>query len=150
LEFHFHEGVGAMSGVQILMGATSSPQLVVSDHEFYVLLIGSIVPLGGYLSNASLEWLLGGSKAGTLVKNQTFKAGIQVVLTAIAGYLYTVLATDVHGFANISQGAFSAVVAALFAHNILWRPANVNVRLGAKPSPNQTPEPGVTAPAPGA
>jgi hypothetical protein len=34
------------------------------------------------------------------------------------GYLYTALGTDVHGFVNISQGAFSAVVAALFAHNI--------------------------------
>jgi hypothetical protein len=128
----------------------TSPQIVISDHEFYVLLIGSIVPLGGYLSNAGSEWLLGGSRLGALVKSQSFKGLMQVVLTAIAGYLYTALSTDVHGFVNISQGAFSAVVAALFAHNILWRPANVNVRLGAKPSPNQTKEPGVTAPAPGA
>jgi hypothetical protein len=130
--------------------ATTSPQIVISDHEFYVLLIGSIVPLGGYLINAGSELLLAGSRLGTLVKSQSFKGLMQVVLTAIAGYLYTALATDVHGFVNISQGAFSAVVAALFAHNILWRPANVNVRLGAKSSPNQTKEPGVTAPAPGA
>jgi hypothetical protein len=128
-----------------MVGATSSPQIVISNHEFYVLLIGSIVPLGGYLTNAGSEWLLGGSRLGALLKSQSFKGLVQVVLTAVAGYLYTALGTNVHGFAHISQGAFSAVVAALFAHNMLWRPANVNVRLGAKPSPNQTPEPVVVA-----
>lgn len=36
----------------------------------------------------------------------------------------------------------TAVVAALFAHNILWKPANVNVKIGTRPSPTQTPKGG--------
>jgi hypothetical protein len=67
----------------------------------------------------------------------------QLVLTSLAGYFYTAIGTDAEGFINLSQGAFSSVVSALFAHNILWKPANVNVRLGAAPTPAQTPERGL-------
>jgi hypothetical protein len=112
------------------------PQIVVSDQAFYLLLIGSLVPLGGYVFNKYAPW-----------NSETLKGIFQVILQAIAGYLYTVLATDVHGFVNISQGAFTAVVAGLFSHNILWKPANVNVKLGATPSPMQTPDPQAGVPA---
>jgi len=113
------------------------------EDQFWVLLIGSIMPIFGYLQNKL--WADAPEPA---------KAVVQVVLTAVVGALYTVLATDVTGFGDIVQQCYSAVVAALFAHNILWKPANVNVRLGARPSPTQTPTgspmavPGAGAPTP--
>ena len=109
-------------------------QLVASDQTFYLLLVGAIVPLGGYLFNKLAPW-----------DNESIKGIVQLCLSAIAGYFYTYFATDAEGFINLSQGAFSSIVSALFAHNILWKPANINVRLGAVPTPAQTPEPGFNA-----
>jgi hypothetical protein len=102
-------------------------QLLISGDQFWVLLIGSIVPVGGYFINKVMPW-----------KTETTKAIVQVVLTSIAGVLFTWLATDVGSFTDFVQQAFSATVAGLFAHNILWKPANVNIKLGAIPTPTQS------------
>jgi len=104
----------------------SSSQLLLESDQMWVLLIGTIVPLGGYLLNKYLPW-----------KSETVKGIAQVLLMAIAGTLYTALATDIGGFTGFVQQAFSATVAGLFAHNILWKPSNVNVKFGAVPTPTQ-------------
>jgi hypothetical protein len=106
--------------------SSSSSQLLISGDPFWVLLIGSIVPLGGYFINKVMPW-----------KTETIKAIVQVVLTSIAATLYTELATDVGSFTGFLAQAFSATVAGLFAHNILWKPSNINIKFGANPTPTQ-------------
>ena len=96
----------------------SSTQLLFDNDQLWVLLIGSIVPLGGYLINKVMPW-----------KKETVKAITQVVLTSIAA--------NIGGFVPFLQQAFSATVAGLFAHNILWKPSNVNIKFGAIPTPTQ-------------
>lgn len=100
-----------------------SSQLLFSENQLWVLLIGSIVPLGGYLINKVMPW-----------HTETIKGIVQVVLAAIAGTAYTWLATDIGSFTSFLQQAFSATVAGLFAHNILWKPAKVNIKFGANPA----------------
>jgi hypothetical protein len=101
-------------------------QLLISGDQLWVLLIGSIVPLGGYWINKVMPW-----------KTETSKAIVQVVLTSIAATLYTMVATDIGSLTSFVEQAFSATVAGLFAHNILWKPGNVNIKFGANPTPAQ-------------
>jgi hypothetical protein len=98
------------------------------EDQFWVLVIGAISPVVGYLQNK----LWPNAPEG-------FKAFIQALLAGVVGGAFSALANDVSGFDNVAQHCFSAIVAALFAHNILWKPANVNVKIGARPSPTQTP-----------
>jgi hypothetical protein len=96
--------------------------LLFTNDQLWILLIGSIVPLGGYVLNHVAPWA-----------SETIKGVIQVVLAAAAGALYTALETSVFGWNEKTLSlVFSAVVAALFAHNLLWKPAKVNTRLGAQ------------------
>lgn len=111
------------------------PQLISDDQTFYLLLIGSIVPIAGYVLNKLAPWT-----------GESVKGIVQLALTTLVGYLYTGIATDPEGFINLSQGAFSSVVASLFAHNVLWKPASINVRLGATPSLGQVPSTEAVAP----
>ncbi len=104
----------------------ASSQLLISGDQLWVLLIGSIVPLGGYWINKVMPW-----------KTETSKAIVQIVLTSIAATLYTFIATDIGSLTSFVEQAFSAIVAGLFAHNILWKPANVNIKFGANPTPTQ-------------
>lgn len=115
------------------------PQLVTSDQTFYLVLLGSIVPIAGYLLNRF-------GKYAHL--DESIKGIVQLILTALVGYAYSAWIADAEGLVNLSQGAFSSVVASLFAHNILWKPANINVRLGATPSAGQLPAPPIPAAGP--
>ncbi|HEX6754292.1 MAG TPA: hypothetical protein VF093_12000 [Solirubrobacterales bacterium] len=101
-------------------------QLLISGDQLWVLLIGAIVPVGGYWINKVMPW-----------KTETSKAIVQIVLTSIAATLYTFIATDIGSLTSFVEQAFSAIVAGLFAHNILWKPANVNIKFGANPTPTQ-------------
>lgn len=95
--------------------------LLLDSPQMWVLLIGSIVPLGGYLLNRFAPWT-----------TEPVKGLIQVVLAGVAGALYTALETDILGWnAGTVELVLTAIVAALFAHNLLWKPAKVNTKLGA-------------------
>ena len=122
---------------------TDAPQLITNEQTFYLILLGSAVPIIGYLVNSLLIKRVVEPRLGTAGKEigEALKAIVQVVLSALAGYGYTKLFTDANGFINLSEGALSSVVVSLFSHNILWKPAQVNVRLGATPTTGQTPQP---------
>lgn len=96
-------------------------RLLLENAQLWVILIGSIVPLGGYVLNKLAPWT-----------TEPVKAAIQVVLAAAAGALYTALDTKVFGWNDETVSlVLSAVAAALFAHNFLFRPGKINTRLGA-------------------
>jgi hypothetical protein len=99
---------------------TDSTQLVLPNQQFWVLFIGTFVPLAGYLINKWAPW-----------ESETFKGIVQVVLVAIGGVAYTALAGDVHGVGDFLQQVFTAIISGLFAHNILWKPTGLNVVFGA-------------------
>lgn len=95
--------------------------LILKDQQLWVILIGSIVPLGGYVLNRISPWV-----------SESVKGIVQVILAAIVGGLYTALDTSVFGFNQTTVSlVFSAVAAALVAHNFLWKPAKINTLLGA-------------------
>lgn len=95
--------------------------LLLDNPQLWVILIGSIVPLGGYILNKVGPWV-----------DETTKAFVQVLLAAVATALYTALDTNVFGVNDDTlQLVLTGVVAALAAHKLLWKPARVNERLGA-------------------
>lgn len=100
--------------------------LVLDNPQFAVLLIGSLVPLVGYVLNTYAPWV-----------DEKVKGVVQVVVAAVAGGLYTALETKVFGFnSETAQLVFSAVLAALSAHHLLWKPANISSALGGGQNKN--------------
>lgn len=94
--------------------------LALSNDQLWVFLIGTIVPLGGYVLNRLGPWA-----------SETVKAAVHVALAAIAAGLYTALETKVFGVnTQTLELVVTAVVAALGAHHWLWKPATVNTKLG--------------------
>lgn len=95
--------------------------LVLGNHQLWVLLIGSLVPLVTYVLNRVGPWL-----------SETVKAGVLVVVSAAAGAIYTALASPDFGWnVQTRELVLTAVIAALGAHGWLWKPAKVNTKLGA-------------------
>ena len=97
-------------------------QLVLPNQQFWVLFIGSLVPLLAYYINKVAPW-----------ESEQFKAAVHVILTALAGAGYAVIFGDIEGVGDFMQESFTAVVAGLFAHNMLWKPAGLNLKFGAAP-----------------
>lgn len=106
--------------------------VLVPENQFWVLAIGMIVPLATYALNKLFP---GWRKLPEWIKGLG-----QVIVTAVVGGLFSALVNDVKGADAIAQHCISAVIASLYAHNYLWKPANVNVKLGARPTPTQTPK----------
>lgn len=89
--------------------------------QIIILVIGSLVPLVSYVLNKYLP-----------TTSESVKALVHVVVAAIAGALYTAVDTSVFGFNNVTlQLIVTAVVGALAAHKLLWKPAKINEKLGA-------------------
>jgi uncharacterized membrane protein len=97
-------------------------QLVLPNQQFWVLLIGALVPLAGYAINKAMPW-----------NSEQVKGIVQVVLAAIGGTAYTVIFGDVHGIGDFVQQCVTAIIAGLFTHKTLWAPAGINLKFGANP-----------------
>lgn len=92
-----------------------------NNAQYWTVLIGAIVPLGGYVLNRVGPWV-----------SETVKALVQVVLAAAAAALYAALNTSVFGWNDRTLHlVLAGVASALIAHKVLWQPAKVNVKLGA-------------------
>jgi hypothetical protein len=124
--------------------------VVLSNQAFWLLTTGALVPIVVYMFNhfaeGTLESLVSAifsafkkplSAAGTKVFAEAAKGIIQVAAAAGWGVIYTAVINGAHG-THIFKGAGGAIIAALFAHNTLWKPSNVNIVLGAQPSPTTT------------
>jgi hypothetical protein len=61
-------------------------QPVLPNQQFWVLVIGAVVPLLGYWINKVMPW-----------KSEQVKGIVQVILAGIGGVLYTVVFGDVKG-----------------------------------------------------
>lgn len=95
--------------------------LLLDHKQTIVLLIGSLVPMGGYVVNRFAPWT-----------NETVKGAVQVLLAAVAGALYIALDNGTLGLnSNTLQLIGSSVLAALAAHHWFYKPAKVNEKLGA-------------------
>jgi hypothetical protein len=95
--------------------------LLLGQHQLWVSVIGALVPLVTYVLNHYAPWV-----------SEPVKAGVLVVVTAIASGLYTALATPNFGLNLITlQLVVSSVVAALLAHHWLWKPSTISTKLGA-------------------
>jgi hypothetical protein len=120
--------------------------IALSNHAFWLLATGAVVPIVVYVFNHFAEgWIeaivaaifrivgVTLSQAGRKVFAEAAKGVIQVSAAAAWGVIYTAVINGAHG-EHIFKGAGAAVLSALFAHNILWKPSNINVVFGAQPS----------------
>jgi hypothetical protein len=90
------------------------------------ILIGALVPLIGYSFNKFKPY------QGL---PEALKAFVHVVAIAVATGIYTAADQGNLGWNRTTEGNIVAgVVAALYAHNYLWKPGGVNTALGAQPS----------------
>ena len=98
----------------------TSPVLVLPSKQLWTLMIGALVPLVTYVLNHVGPWV-----------SEPTKAFVLVLVAAIAGGLYTALATSNFGWNSATiQMVLTAVIAALGAHQWLWKPSEISARLG--------------------
>ena len=122
----------------LLAGASgTATNVVLSDHEFFLLATGTLVPVVVYFFHRFVEpgiqrfWDARFPTDKDLADSltETTKGVIQVTVAAAWGVIYAAAFTSVglHLTVDLLKSAAQAAVAALFSHNILWKPAGVNV-----------------------
>lgn len=95
--------------------------MLLHSSQFWILLIGALVPLPVYLLNKYAPWA-----------SEQFKSIVHVVLAAAAGVIYVAASNgpsvdfDAHTF----EAMLTAVVGALGAHAWLWKPGGISTQLG--------------------
>lgn len=94
--------------------------LLFDNRQVVISFIASFIPLLGYVVNSFLARL-----------PEHVKAFVHVVLAAAGGAIYDAIVANNFGW-NWATGQviLTAVVAALAAHHLLWKPATVNAILG--------------------
>jgi hypothetical protein len=108
-----------------MLGLAASPisHLVLPASQIWVIIVGLLTPLLGYITNTSL-W----NNAPEPVK-----ALVQALISAIAAAITTAVATSTFGFNDATlQLIITGVIASFGAHAIIWRPAGVAAHLTAK------------------
>lgn len=97
------------------------PTLALPSDQVWTLFAGALVPLVGYVLNHY------GPQA-----SEKAKAFVQVIAAAIAGGIIQAITAGHVGFNMITlQFILTAVIAALTAHGLLWRPSGISTALGA-------------------
>lgn len=95
--------------------------LLLSSDQLWLVLISAFIPLVTYVINHVGPWV-----------SEPIKAGVLVIAAAVAGGVYKAVQDGNFGWnAPTAEYVLTAVVAALGAHNWLWRPSGVNAVLGA-------------------
>lgn len=95
--------------------------MLLHSTQLWVLLIGTVVPLVGYLAN----------HYGPHVDEKA-KAIVHVALAAAASAIFEQLDKGSIGFdATTAQLVLTGVVAALGTHHLLWKPSEIATALGA-------------------
>lgn len=106
----------------LALAASPGSHLVLPVAQIWVVVVGLITPLLGYVVNTSL-W-----------KNapEPVKAFIQVALAAVAAAITTAISTSVFGWNNATlQLIITGVITALASHSLLWKPSGVQAHLTA-------------------
>ena len=103
-------------------GGVPSPHLVLPVSQIWVVVVGLLTPLLGYVTNSKL-WK---------EAPEPVKALVQVVIAAVAAAVTTAITTNVFGWNNATlQLIVTGVFAALASHQFLWVPSGVQARLTA-------------------
>jgi hypothetical protein len=97
-----------------------SPVLALQSKQTWALMIGALVPLVTYVVNHIGPWV-----------SEPVKATVTVLTSAVAGALYTALATTSFGWNSATlQMVLTTVISTLGAHQFLWKPSGISARLG--------------------
>jgi hypothetical protein len=102
--------------------ASGKPTLVLPFSQLWALVVGLLSPLVAYVLNTKL-W-----------RNmpEPYKAFIHVLVSAVAGAIYTAAATPAFGWNDATfQLVLTSVLSAFAAHGLLWKPSGVQARLTA-------------------
>ena len=105
-----------------LASAADDPSSVGNGLELrlWALAAGLIVPLGGYVVNY----------VGPQVSEKA-KAIVQVILAAVAGAVVELVDLGSVSFDAVTlEYVLTAVIAALGAHGLLWKPSSISADLG--------------------
>lgn len=97
-----------------------SSTLVLPTDQLWTLAVGALVPLVTYGLNYIGPWV-----------SEPVKAFIVVLASAVAGGVTQAITAGDVGFNTVTlQFVLTAVIAALSAHKLLWRPSGVSAKLG--------------------
>lgn len=100
--------------------------MILTADQTWIAIICAAVPLLAYRINARAFW-----------KDEHVKVFVHVVLAGVVAGLYKALDGGHFAWdAKTAQTVLVAVLAALGSHHLLWKPAGVNVLLGARPAPS--------------
>ena|ERR1035441_8132183 len=105
-----------------MLGLAAAPisHLVLPASEIWVIIVGLLTPLIGYVTNTAL-WK---------TAPEPVKALVQAVISAIAAAITTAVATSTFGFNDTTlQMIVLGVLASFGAHAIVWKPSGVQAHL---------------------
>lgn len=111
----------ALAPMALADAIASQGPLTLSSKQTWVAAIGVLVPLITYVVNNIGPWV-----------SEPVKGFVTVLVSALAGGLYTALATSSFGWnAATVQMVLTSVVASLAAHHMLWKPSGISTVFGA-------------------
>jgi hypothetical protein len=114
--------LAALPSVVLALAASPAPHLVLPVAQIWVVVVGLLSPLVGYVVNSNL-WK---------TAPEPVKAFVQVVIAAVAAAITTAISTSVFGLnAATLQLIITGVVAALSSHALLWRPSGIAAHLAS-------------------
>lgn len=95
-------------------------EVLLPTTQLIVLAIGLLTPVVGYVVNYYAPWC-----------DEKVKGIIQVVVAAVAAGLYQSLEAGNFGANNETlQLVITAIIAALSAHKLFWKPSGISTTLG--------------------
>lgn len=101
-----------------------TPQLVLSQAQLWVLVIGVLSPIVAYILNNAVLKKIWASLP------EPIAATIHVAVAAVAAAIYSAANTNSFGWnATTLQLLLTSVAAAFVAHGMVWKPSGVQAKL---------------------